>query len=307
MGNWQQQQIKPKLELFFNISSAAPREVFYLFTLTLLSLLLPLSFLLLAKLSATQYYLQQYSPHYPFPSYLLYLALRINPCILYVVVFIISVASLIHGFTGKIITTVLRDSSSSDVVSQPPRLYFAWILLCTFQVCVGLGIEGSIAAGFYDPDSDHSGNFGVERSLLSRVVFLLGLHETTRVWCGMVVRPVVDDTVFGGVARKERWVERVAMGASLGTLWWWRLRDDVETLVFMGEAKKEQLNLMMMDDDGGVGFMNGFVGWWLYYLTVTIGMVRVVKGLMWIMATICPCRTRISTVELEPSQNDDKV
>ncbi|KAJ1412559.1 hypothetical protein SESBI_20286 [Sesbania bispinosa] len=276
----------------FNYSAnSTPREAFYLFTLTLLSLLLPLSFLLLARLSVAQYYLQTltwYHSTQSFP-YVLSLALQINPCILYFLVSIITAASLIHGLTGQI--TTLSDSYSSSIVIQP-RLYTAWILLCTFQVCVGLGIEGSILGGFYDSDS----SFGVERSLLSRVVFFLGLHETTQVWCGLVVRPVVDDTVFG-FGRKERWVERVCLAASLGTLWWWRLREDVETLVVMAEAKKEQLMEVGMGD---------FVGWCLYYVTVTIGMVRVVKGLMWI-AMIFLCRrreTEISTVE--PRENDDK-
>ena len=279
-------------DLFNSSLASAPRELFYLLTLTLLSLLLPLSFLLLARLSSAQYYLQNLITwYYHSPPYLLSLALHINPCILYLLVSIVSVASLIHGLTGKI--TLMRESPSTVL---QPRLYTAWILLCAFQVCVGLGIEGSIEAGVYDFDIDSS--FGVERSLLSRVIFLLGLHETTQVWSKMVVRPVVDDTVFG-VARKERWVERVAMAASLGTLWWWKLREDVETLVVMAEAKKEQLMDVGMAD---------FVGWWLYYVTVTIGMVRVVKGLMW-MCMICLRRrraTEISTVE--PSEeNDGKV
>jgi len=56
----------------------------------------------------------------------------------------------------------------------------------------------------------------------------------------MVVRPVVDDTMFG-VEREVRLVERVVVEASLGGLWWWRFREDLESLVVMMEAKKEQL------------------------------------------------------------------
>jgi hypothetical protein len=66
----------------------------------------------------------------------------------------------------------------------------------------------------------------------------------------------------------------------------------------MSEAKKDQL----MD----VG-INDFVGWLLYYLIVTIGMVKVVKGLMWFIAMICPCRREIGTSMVESSENDDKV
>lgn len=154
-------------------------------------------------------------------------------------------------------------------------------------------------AGVYSDDSISS--FGVEnKSLLRRgvLVFLLGLHETTRFWSKVVVRPVVDDTVFG-VAREERWVERLAVAASLGTLWWWRLRGDVEILVVIAEVKKQRLMDLGMGD---------FFGWWLYYLTFTIGMVRVVKGFWWMCRICCTSRrreTRISMVE--PSDNDDKV
>ncbi|RDX70414.1 hypothetical protein CR513_50344, partial [Mucuna pruriens] len=268
----------------------APREVLYILTITILSLLLPLSFLLLATLSGAQYYLQtlasfQYTPQ-PFP-YIFHLALHINPCILYVLVSILSVATLIQGLMGKTKITLFSDSPSSS-----SRLSMAWVLLCSFQVCVGLGIEGSIAAGLYDNDDS---SFGVERSLLSRMIFLLGLHETTHVWCRMVVRPVVDDTMFGA-GRRERWVERVGLAAGLGTLWWWRLRDEVETLAIVAQVKNEQL----MD----VG-LSDFVGWWLYYLIVTIGMVRIVKGLMWMFA-ISLCRRR-PTIEVESTHNDDKV
>ena len=286
--SWQSLKHRAK-ELFkFSVS---PREIFYLVTLTLLSLLFPLSFLLLARLSSAQYYLQSlkwYHSSEPFP-HIFSLFLQINPAILYFLISIISAATLFHGLTGKI--TLLSESQSPAL---QPRLYMAWILLCTLQVCVGLGIEGSIAAGVDDADS----TFGVERNFLSRVIFLLGLHETMQNWCRKVVRPVVDDTVFG-VAGKERWVERVAMAASLGVLWWWKLREGVETLVVMAEAKKE----MLMD----VGLAD-FIGWWLYYITVTIGMIRIVKGLMWIgMLFLCRQRMETEISPVSPSENDDKV
>jgi len=53
----------------------------------------------------------------------------------------------------------------------------------------------------------------------------------------MVVRPVVGDKIFG-VEREVRLVERVVVAASLGGLWWYRFREDVESLVVMVEAKK---------------------------------------------------------------------
>lgn len=76
-----------------------------------------------------------------------------------------------------------------------------------------------------------------------------------------------------GVDREETLVERVAMTASFATLWWWTLRDEIESLVVVAEFKRE---LLM-----GRGLAD-FVVWWLYYLTVTTGMVRVVKGFMWL-------------------------
>lgn len=148
-------------------------------------------------------------------------------------------------------------------------LPMAWAILCALQVCVGLGIEGSIAAGF---DGSLLRLGGVEKSLLSKAVFFLGLHETTVYWSRAVVRPVADDTVFGG-RRAEGLLGRVAAAASFGGLWWWRLRAEVEAMVVVPEVKKKlQMDIGVAD----------FVGWWLYYLTVTIGMVRIVKGLMWI-------------------------
>ncbi|XP_047148028.1 uncharacterized protein LOC124820401 [Vigna umbellata] len=275
------------------LKGITPKEIFYIFTFTILTLLLPLSFLLLAKFSDAQYYLQTltwyHSPrHFP---YVLTLALYINPLILYVLVSIISVASFMHVLTGKIITLSDPSSPSSTVVQ--PRLYTAWVLLCTFQVCVGLGIEGSIEAGLYDSGES---SFGVERSLLIRVIFLVGLHQTTQVWARIVVRPVVDDTVFG-VEREVRLVERVVVAASLGGLWWWRLREDVESLVIMVEAKKEQLMDVRVSD---------FVGWWLYYLTLTIGMVKIVRLLIR-MATIFLFRTSATISKVEHYEIDDKV
>ncbi|KAK7396973.1 hypothetical protein VNO78_18137 [Psophocarpus tetragonolobus] len=270
------------------------KEMFYLITLTLLTLLLPLSFLLIAKLWELQTltWYQYHSPqHLP---YLLTLALHINPLILHALVSIVSMASLIHSLTGKVI--ILSDSAGWGAGFEP-RLYTAWILLCTFQVCVGLGIEGSIEAGLYDSEGS---SFGAERSMLSMstVVFLLGLHETTQVWARMVVRPVVDDTVYG-VAREERWVERVGVAASLGALWCWRLREDVQSLIIMVELDPKKDHSMDI-------IITHFVSFFLYYLTVSIGIVRIVKSLMSI-ATISLSTTRTTISTLEYSHNDDKV
>ncbi|PIN15606.1 hypothetical protein CDL12_11751 [Handroanthus impetiginosus] len=260
--------------------AAALREPFHIITTTLLSLLLPLSFLLLARLSTTHYLLSlsNYNPTRP-TSFLSSLFLYTkNPTITPLLVSLISVSCLTHALTGKIKS--LRPSSTRY------RLYAAWIFLCILQICVGLGIEGSIATGI-----DGCG-FGQENSFLCRVIFFFGLHETMLFWGRTVVKPVVDDTIFG-YWRKEGWPEKAAIGLSYGALWWWRLREEAEALVGVPEMKRE---LMM---ETGVA---DFVGWWLYYLTVTIGMVRVVKGLIWTV-TILACRRG----EGESRPNDDKV
>jgi len=202
---------------------------------------------------------------------------------------------------GKI--NLMNDSSNSILLQTHLYMSWKWILLFTFQICVGLGIEASIAAGVFDSDDDVFGDgssFGVERSFISRMIFLLGLHETTQIWSRVVVRPVVDDTIFG-VGKKERlWIEKVVVAGSLGTLWWWKLREEVENLGVMAETKKDEMMEVGIEE---------FVGWWLYYVTVTVGMVRIVKGLMWVfMISLCRRRvTQINEVELEMSQNDDKV
>ncbi|OMO82117.1 hypothetical protein COLO4_23224 [Corchorus olitorius] len=245
------------------VTSPTLKQSFHLLTVTLLSLLLPLAFLLVARLSCVNYILTITSDHsQPSPSNFLFsFQFYTNPAVLYILISAVSIATLVHGLTGKI-TFV----SESPEATYRPHLYIAWIALCILQVSVGLGIEGNIATGI------DGAAFGVERSLLSRVIFFLGLHEIMLLWFRTVVKPVVDDTIFGG-ATEERWVHRAAMALSVGTFWWWKLRDEVESLVVVAEAKKELSMEIEMAD---------FLGWWLYYLTVTIGMVRVVKALIWL-------------------------
>ncbi|WCJ22326.1 hypothetical protein M5689_004421 [Euphorbia peplus] len=234
------------------------KRPFHILTITLLTILLPLCFLLLARLSCYTYLFFSNYPKIP-PN--LSLILNIIPSILYFLLSIFSIATLLHGLTGKI--TFFTESPGEF---HRPRLFTAWILLCVVQVCVALGVEGSIAAGI-----DGHGFENSDKSLISRVVFFLGLHETMIFWSRSVVKPVVDDTVFGSV-RDEHWVQRVVLGVCFGWLWWWRLRDEIESLVIVAEVKREMLMGVNLGD---------LLGWWLYYLTVTIGMVRIVKTLMW--------------------------
>ncbi|XP_015891709.3 uncharacterized protein LOC107426125 [Ziziphus jujuba] len=270
---WQQ-----KFQKLFNL--AILREPFHILTISLLGLILPLSFLLLARISYARYLLtlDSYSSSTQdttsTSSFVFSLSLYANPALLYFLVSIVSIATLIHCLTGKL--TLITNTSTPTF---RPKLYTAWIFLCTLQVCVGLGIQRSIPA---ESTADGGFGFDTERSLFSRVIFFLGLHETMFHWCRVVVKPVVDDTVFG-VYRKESLVEKVAVAVSFGSLWYWRLRGEIDSLVIVGEAKRELPMGMGMAD---------FVGWWLYYLTVTIGMVRIVKGILW-FSMILICRRRI--------------
>ncbi|OAY61931.1 hypothetical protein MANES_01G228400v8 [Manihot esculenta] len=266
--------------------SAIFAEPFQVLTITILSILLPLSFLLLARLSCYSYLLSiAADPAHPPSSFIFSLFLYSAPIILYFLVSFVSISTLLHGLTGRL--TVLSESPGELYRS---RLFTAWILLCALQACVGLGIEGSIAAEI------DGYSFKNERSLFSRVIFFLGLHETMLYWCRTVVKPVVDDTIFG-VVREERWVQMVAMAVSFGTLWWWRLRDEVESLVIVAESRRE------MSVDIGVA---DFLGWWLYYLTVTIGVVRIVKGVMWVTMVLL-CRRIKRNSHQDPCGNEEKV
>lgn len=268
---------------------------FRFFTTALLGLLLPLSFLLLARISCLNYLYDTHATPFTPPDssshFAFFFSVYVNPAVLYVAVSVASVSALVNGLTAE--TRLVNGS-------YPTRLGAAWVALCTLQLCVGLGIESSIAAGF------DGVRFGAERSLVSRALFLLGLHETARLWTTAVVKPVVDETVCGGggARREETWVDRLGMTASLGALWWWRMRDEVEALVVVAEAKRELAV--------GIGVAD-FVGWWLYYLTVTIGMVKVVKVFMWVSAVLlCPrlrgyCSIDNDTAPILEEEIEDKV
>ncbi|KAM3303516.1 hypothetical protein P3S67_014546 [Capsicum chacoense] len=216
------------------------RESFQCLTVILLSLLLPLSFIVLARLSVTQYLIATSS--YTGPDTLLVrLYLYANPTLLHLLAPFVSISALSQCLTGRTL---------SDHMITKPLVCASWFLLFAFQICVCIGVEGSIAVGM-----DGTG-FSRERlCLLTRIV-----------------KPVVDDTVFGD-GTEDRYVEKVAMAMSFGVLWWCKLRDEVESLVVVVEVKRDLI--------GNVDLVD-FVGWWLYYVTVAIGMVKVVKALVWL-------------------------
>lgn len=239
------------------------KNVSRMLALSLLSLILPLSFLLLARLSTAHHRLLPPPPPLIIsftPSSLAllpyYLFLYINST-LYALLSLLCVGTLVHALTGRL------TNSSVDPLFRP-RLYVAWVLLCTLQICVGLGVESSIAAGI-------DGSSGMEQHLgwWSKMMFFLGLHETMVFWSTSVVKPVVDDTILG-FPKEESLMERAVMGSSFGVLWWLGLKEEVDSLVVAGELRWEV----------SLGVAN-LLGWWLYYTTVVIGCVRVLKGLAW--------------------------
>ncbi|KAK9147044.1 hypothetical protein Sjap_006947 [Stephania japonica] len=203
------------------------RESFYIFTLALLSLLLPLSFLLLARLSRVKYFLTIIPNTAPPVSYILSLFLHTNPTILRLLVSLVSVTALVHVVTGRVPILINSESTS--------------------------------------------------------------LHETMVHWSRVFVRPVVDDTIFGGVMN-ERWVERAVIGASYGGLWWWRLREEAEGLLLMVDVKGEfSIGTRIADN----------LSCCLYYFTVTVAAVRLAKGLVWFVEAVCCCSRRKASYEID--------
>nr|XP_009616212.1 uncharacterized protein LOC104108792 [Nicotiana tomentosiformis]XP_016477659.1 PREDICTED: uncharacterized protein LOC107799101 [Nicotiana tabacum] len=284
-------QEEKKTISFFDYVANVLKESFQCLTIILLSLLLPLSFIVLARLSVARYFITTSAEYYIRPdSLLVKIFLYANPNILHVLVPLVAVSALIHGLTGR---TILFIKQSADHMTSKPCLYTAWFFLFMLQIFVCIGVEGSIAIGI---GGSSSFSHHERLCLLSRVIFFFGLHETTSFWSKKVVKPVVDDTVFGVETADDRVVEKVAMAMSFGVLWWWKLRDEVESLVVVAEVKRELI--------GSVDF----VGWCLYYMTLAIGMVKIVKGLIWVCFVLfCGNVVDSSDNAGYSTRNDEKV
>ncbi|XP_010523921.1 PREDICTED: uncharacterized protein LOC104802151 [Tarenaya hassleriana] len=278
-------------------------EPFRLITAALLSLLLPLSFLLLSRLSSAAFILSLSATSSPPPqqtdaSFFFSIFLYTNPAILYAIVSSVSVYTLVHGLTTKIAT-----ANTDRSIIFYPRVGIAWLILFLLQVSVGLGLEGTISEGV------NGVIIGKERNFLSKIVFFLGLHEVMLLWYRVIVRPVVDDTLLGECRdRGETLVERAVLAVSCGTLWWWKLRDEVEALVGVAEAKRALLLSSNLDSNINynveVGMVD-FVNWWLYYMVVTIGMVRIVKGSLWVGMILLFERVRRNPRGISASSTDN--
>jgi len=172
------------------------KHLFHTLSLTLLTLLLPISFLLLAKLTSSSP-----SSSLPPPPY----------AVLRLLVSFLAVSSLLYSLTGHF---------------PRPRTAIAWAVVVTFQVCISIGIEATISFGIKPlVPSETSRLMWIERT-----VFFLGLYNTMLHWMRVFVKPVVDDTVYGVEVREGR-ADRVAIGVAFSSLWLWMLRGKVEPLV----------------------------------------------------------------------------
>ncbi|CAN4113613.1 unnamed protein product [Withania somnifera] len=266
--NWSwklyQQKEEKKVISVSDYAANMLRESFQCLTIILLSLLLPLSFVVLARLSVTRHLIA--TSDYTEPDTLLVrLFLYANPALLNLVAPVVSISALTKCLTGR--------SLCDDVLTKP-----------RIERSIAIGIDGSC--------------FSQERlCLLTRGLFFLGLHETTLFWSKKVVKPVVDDTVFG-IEMEDRYVEKVAIAMSFGLLWWCKLRDEVESLVGVAEVKRDLIRSVHVVD---------FVGWWLYYVTVAIGMAKIGKALIWLYFVLFCGNVVDSDNAGCCTRNDDKV
>ncbi|XP_068663077.1 uncharacterized protein [Aristolochia californica] len=243
---------------------------FYFFTLAILSLLSPLSLVLLARLSTARQLLPV-MPHPTPSSTIISFLVDLNPPLVHILVFSISLLALLDSLTGRDIR---------------PSLLVSWTALWVLQLCVGVGIEATIVAGEWPLESGECRLTWAQRTL-----FFVGLHEMTIFWMRTVVRPLVDDTVYGE-NREETAAQRVVTGATFGAVWWWRLRDEVEILGLVVSLKKEVAAGIDITD---------FICLSLYYITVVMGVVRLVKGMVWV-GKLCMVRANVQSVD-----NSDKV
>ena len=195
---------------------------FQMISISLLSLLVPLSFLFLSRLS-----LSSVPVTVSRVSSFLHQA---DAGVLYTILSLIIISTLVNNLSGKPECSLLHS-----------HLYVCWIVLFLVQACVAFGIEGIMSTTTPTNPDENLFLASQERWVLVRVMFFLGLHEVMLMWFRVVVKPVVDDTVFGVYGEEERWSERAVVAMTFGLMWWWRLRDEVESLVVVAEVKRKLL------------------------------------------------------------------
>lgn len=95
-----------------------------------------------------------------------------------------------------------------------------------------------------------------------------------------MVKPVVDEVVLGFSDEEFCWAEKAALAVAFCYLWWQRLREEAEVLAVLPWLRAElKMGVEVAD----------VVGWVLYYLTASIGGVKVIKGFLWGLNSIANC------------------
>lgn len=249
------------------------KKFFHLFTVTILTVSLPLSFLLFCSLVRSRY-LQAFLPSDSSSSsnWIVYA----DRVLLLALISLVAISAFLDNLLGK-----------SIVLAKTTGLNAAWLVLCALQVGMTLGIDEEMEVVAIDALS-----LGLRRNLWCRSMLFLGLHTAMIHWSKVAVKPVVDDTVFGAPV-EESWSERIAMAVSFGGLWWWRLRDEAESPAIVAENMTELLMNPTMAD---------FAGWILYYLIVAIGFVKILRIFLWFLKFLIRERKEERSFEFSQSK-----
>lgn len=236
------------------LSSTVFIPSFHCLAFTLLSLHLPLSFLLMTKLTTAHHLIStsRAAPYHPI-SIVIALLVETNPPLLHSVLLFICLFALMETVTGR---------------KVKPRLHVGWATLCLSQLCVGLGVEvtTNVAGGLAMEEN----SVQTQLSWAPQMLFFVGLYETALFWSRVVVKPAVDDAA-AMTAAGERWVDRAAMGAAFGGLWWWKVRGEVVKVSRDGLMGMEVVDLLC---------------WSVYWAILVIGFVRLVKVPFWIVTAL---------------------
>ncbi|KAJ0979919.1 hypothetical protein J5N97_015393 [Dioscorea zingiberensis] len=226
-------------------TSIVIKHVFHKVSLTLLSLLLPLSFLLLSRMSSPSPMLS--------PSIFVSFTLRISSLLLQSLVAIISLSTLYCALTSRI--------------PRPP-LFISWTILFIFQASVSFGIESSIAAGVQPVAAVST----CRVPWIAYTIFFIGLYETMMTWVKMLVKPVADDTIFMS-SINDCFIDKVVVGLAYSVLWMKVLQDEMEPLV------------LAVGNEGLVmhGGCSGLLLWLIGYVTTIAGLMKIILGAVWMI------------------------
>ncbi|XP_051141806.1 uncharacterized protein LOC127258828 [Andrographis paniculata] len=237
---------------------------------TFLSFLLPLTFLLLARLCTTRYFLTVSDSHRHHNQYH---NGNCNDIIL------IQLPTLTLSLLASLLTfaaLLLHLHCSSLTSTSTCTTAFSCILLFLMQLSLTLGIYGIDSHSDAEINSHTVGRLFLPR----RLAFAFGLHEAMLFWSWIAVKPVVDKVIFGeGRTRTRSWacsrLEKTAMAAGLANLWWSKLSEEAEALVVVPWVKWHLgMDLTLPD----------LLACLSYYLTASLGLLRAAL-LLWTLSS----------------------